>query len=70
MLVNQCYTAISPTILFQDRFAEGRFEPGIDASQDWYLTSHLEKDGWTVLEFTRALMTCDDKYDLDITVSY
>jgi len=50
---------------FQDRFAEGRFLPPVDASQDWYLVSGEEQDGYTTLEFTRSLSTCDNK-DLNV----
>ena len=51
----------------QDRFAEGRFLPPVDASQDWYLVSGEEQDGYTTLEFTRSLSTCDNK-DLNVEV--
>lgn len=52
----------------QDRFAVGRYEPKIDANQDWTLTGHMEKGGRTVMEFSRDMTTCD-KRDIDITVS-
>ena len=52
----------------QDRFAIGRFEPEIDESQDWILTGHLESGGRTVLEFSRKLITCDER-DIAIQVS-
>ena len=45
--------------------------PSIDddgASQDWFLSFGEEEDGFTVLEFSRNLTTCDTK-DLDIGVS-
>ncbi len=51
----------------QDRYAEGRFLPPIDSSQDWFLVRGEEEEGTTVLEFTRNLTTCDDK-DLNIEV--
>ena len=54
---------------FQDRFAEGRYEPGIDESQDWFLTGYSEYSGRTILEFKRKMTACEEK-DLDITVSY
>ncbi len=50
---------------FHDRYAEGRFLPPIDSSQDWFLVRGEEEEGTTVLEFTRNLTTCDDK-DLNI----
>ncbi len=52
---------------FQDRYAEGRFLPPIDTSQDWFLVNSEEENGFTVLEFSRNFTTCDPK-DLDITV--
>ena len=52
---------------FQDRYAEGRFLPPIDESQDWFLTNSEEENGYTVLEFFRNLTSCDPQ-DLDITV--
>ena len=51
----------------QDRYAVGRFLPPIDASQDWQLVNSGEENGATILEFTRKLVTCDDR-DLDIKV--
>ena len=63
------YVGVSnPTLLFQDRFAEGRFLPPIDESQDWILEFGEEKDGYTVLGFRRNITNCDPK-DLDIQVS-
>ena len=52
----------------QDRFAEDRAPPTIDASQDWYLKNGEEENGFTILEFSRKYITCDDK-DLPVTVS-
>ena len=49
----------------QDRFAVDRFLPPIDESQDWFLVSGEEENGYTILEFTRNLTTCDGN-DLDI----
>ena len=51
----------------QDRYAESRALPSVDDSQDWSLIRGKEKNGYTILEFTRSLITCDEK-DLDITV--
>jgi len=51
--------------ILQDRYAEGRYLPPIDASQDWFLVSGEEEGGYTILEFTRNLTTCDSK-DLNI----
>lgn len=50
----------------QDRFAAGRFEPSIDASQDWTLVGHEEREGRTIMEFTRDMNTCDEN---DIVLS-
>ena len=51
----------------QDRYAETRALPPIDDSQDWFLISAEEEGGFTILEFSRNLTTCDSK-DLDIKV--
>jgi len=50
---------------FHDRFAIDRYLPPIDESQDWFLVSGEEENGYTILEFTRKLITCDDK---DLTI--
>lgn len=42
--------------------------PPIDKSQDWFLISGEEENGFTVLEFSRNLTTCDPK-DLEIKVA-
>ena len=55
-------------MILQDRFAEVRATPPIDQQQDWRLVTAEEQDGYTILEFSRKLITCDDR-DLDITVS-
>ena len=53
----------------QDRFAPLAYIlPPIDPSQDWQLIGSSQENGHTVLEFTRPLVTCDEK-DLDIKVS-
>jgi hypothetical protein len=52
----------------QDRYADRRALPSIDASQDWFLTFGEEEDGYTILEFYRNLTSCD-AHDLDISVS-
>ena len=52
----------------QDRFAPDRVPPTIDESQDWELKSGEEEEGFTILEFSRKYVTCDDD-DLPITVS-
>ena len=55
-------------IILQDRFATDRFLPPIDESQDWFLISGEEENGYTILEFTQNLTTCDEK-DLSIKVN-
>ena len=57
------------TAILQDRFAVDRYLPPVDESQDWFLVSGEEENGYTILEFTRNLTTCDDN-DLDIKVHY
>ena len=39
----------------------------IDDQQDWILKEGEEEDGFTVLEFSRNYVTCDES-DLPITV--
>ena len=51
----------------QDRYAEGRYLPPIDKSQDWFIISGEEQGGFTTLEFSRNLTTCDPR-DLEIKV--
>lgn len=46
---------------FHDRFATGRRQPAIDEQQDWTLVDAEEVDGFTILEFKRKYITCDDK---------
>uniref|UniRef100_A0A1X7UJB8 DOMON domain-containing protein n=1 Tax=Amphimedon queenslandica TaxID=400682 RepID=A0A1X7UJB8_AMPQE len=50
---------------FHDRYAYGRYTPPIDPIQNWFLTNAEVEDGYTVLEFYRNFITCDD-CDLDI----
>ena len=54
-------------LIFQDRFAEGKFTPVIDKSQDWIIEFGEQEDGYTILGFRRSLTTCDPR-DLDILV--
>lgn len=55
--------------LIQDRYAVLSYIlPPIDKNQDWNLVSSDQKNGHTVLEFTRDLITCDDENDIDIKV--
>ena len=53
--------------LVQDRYAEGSFLPSVDSSQDWFLLNGEEENGYTILEFSRNLTTCDEN-DLNIQV--
>ena len=60
---------IRVSVILQDRFAILSYIlPPIDKSQDWTLVNTEQKNGQTVLEFTRDLVTCDDKEDMDIKV--
>ncbi|KAK3701369.1 hypothetical protein QZH41_008747 [Actinostola sp. cb2023] len=45
----------------KDRYAEQQALPPIDEKQDYKLTDAYEKNGETVLKFTRKYDTCDDK---------
>ena len=51
----------------KDRFADDRATPPLDTQQDWILTGAEEQNGFTTLEFTRKLLTCDER-DLEIKV--
>ena len=69
-LDNNCYGAWYAVLVhdMQDRFADIRARPPIDESQDWFLLAGREENGFTILEFSRNLTTCDPR-DLDIDVS-
>ena len=54
--------------ILQDRFAAARAPPAIDEEQNWFLKSGEEEEGFTILEFYRDYVTCDDR-DLPVTVS-
>ena len=63
----KCYIFHASKFL-QDRFAAGRTPPTVDEQQDWIFKSGEEENGFTILEFSRKYITCDDD-DLPITVS-
>lgn len=44
-------------------------EPVVDMSQDYELLTGSENATHTTLRFRRKLTTCDDKFDVPITVS-
>eukprot|EP00058_Branchiostoma_floridae_P016323 XP_002601811.1 hypothetical protein BRAFLDRAFT_279157 [Branchiostoma floridae] len=50
-----------------DRYAEGYFQPRLDASQDVELLSGYENGTHTVLRFRRRLRPCDTTEDREIT---
>lgn len=52
---------------FADRWATGKMEPEVDASQDWFLISASENVTHTMLKFYRSIDTCDDQ-DLPIPI--
>ena len=56
------------THFWQDRYATGQTRPPIDAKQDWILLRGENVNGYTVLEFWRKWITCDES-DRDILVS-
>ena len=66
---NELYATLILTVIYclKDRYAETRARPPIDKSQDWFLISGEEENGFTILEFSRNLTTCDTK-DLEIKV--
>ena len=52
----------------QDRFAAiAHILPPIDDSQDWYMVNSDQQNGYTTMEVTRQLVTCDSK-DVPIKV--
>lgn len=51
---------------FSDRWSEAKRLPKVDKKQDWYLEQAMQQAGRTVIKFTRKLITCDDKEDIDI----
>ena len=61
-------TPYTTVLTVQDRFATSRSPPPVDDQQDWTLLQGEEEGGFTILEFTRKYVTCDDN-DLPITVS-
>ena len=67
MHANGSWSVFDHNAILQDRFVIDRYLPPVDESQDWFLVSGEEENGYTILEFTRKLITCDDK-DLDIKV--
>ena len=59
---------ISSFFSTQDRFAAiAHILPPIDESQDWYLVNSDQQNGYTMMEVTRQLVTCDKK-DVPIRV--
>jgi hypothetical protein len=44
---------------FTDRFANGIERPVVDVSQDWRLLFAAERNGYTILKFTRPLKLCN-----------
>ncbi|CAF2373593.1 unnamed protein product [Rotaria sp. Silwood2] len=45
---------------FQDRYAYGTSRPVVDnTTRDWFALNGREQDGWTAIQFKRALDTCD-----------
>ena len=46
----------------QDRFAAiAHILPPIDDSQDWYMVNSDQQNGYTAMEITRQLVTCNSK---------
>ncbi len=44
----------------QDRYTYGYTKPMIDnTTVDWFGLQGREQDGWTAIQFTRLLVTCD-----------
>lgn len=45
----------------QDRYAFAYQTPPVDDSQDWELVRGEEEEGFTLLEFKRDWVTCDER---------
>ena len=44
----------------KDRYAYGNFQPVVDNTTiDWFGLQGREENGWTAIQFRRALDTCD-----------
>ena len=52
---------LSAMFLLQDRFAFKQSRPPIDPQQDWFIISGENMDGYTVLQFSRKWVTCDER---------
>jgi hypothetical protein len=66
------FIAFSTFFSFQDRHIplhSKNGEPVLDPSQDYVLMSGHENATHTILRFRRKLDTCDEKFDVPITVS-
>ena len=48
-------------VFLQDRFAFKQSRPPIDPQQDWFIISGENMDGYTVLQFWRKWITCDER---------
>jgi hypothetical protein len=44
---------------FTDRFINNAFQVVIDQKQDWKLLSAIERNGYTIVKFTRPINLCD-----------
>ena len=53
--------------MLKDCYAKNKSKPIIDAQQDYKLLEGAEIEGYTILKFTRKLVTCD-KNDAEIKV--
>ena len=52
----------------QDRHGEGNFQPLVDDQQDYKVHLAMERDDFTIFQFSRKLITCDpDDYDIKVS---
>ena len=66
MHIYSCQELIVHTM--QDRYTVGRSSPPVDEEQNWNLISGEEDGDFTILEFSRKYITCDE-FDRAISVS-
>lgn len=55
------------SLCIQDAYGVGNIRPVKDKIQDTNLLGGKEEDGWTIIDFSRKLQTCNE-HDITITV--
>ena len=57
-------------LMLKDCYAASKTAPRIDAQQDYTLLEGAEIEGYTILKFSRKLVTCDVLNDMEIKVIF